>query len=115
AERAREQHAAGILGLAQAAGDLAERQLLELAEQDDLAVRVAQAFHGLFEPFRPLVADHARQDRGDARLEVLPAEWRFALRAAPRALMVVGAVEDLALRDAGEPRHQRRFAGALEL
>ena len=44
-----------------------------------------------------------------------PLSGVFALCAAPRALLIVGAVEDLALRDAGEPRHQRRFAGALEL
>ena len=49
----------GVLGPAEAGGDSADRELLQLAEQDDFAVRVAQAFHGLLGALPLLVADHA--------------------------------------------------------
>ena len=51
--RARELHAAGVLGLAEAPRDLGKRQLLERSQQDHLAVGVGQRLERGFERARP--------------------------------------------------------------
>ena len=103
-----QQHAAGVLGFAEALRDVLERQVFELAEQDDLAMRIAEGVERRLELAGLFVDDDLRQHRSHARRQIgMVVDRRLASRIAALALVIVGAVDDLAIRDAGQPRHQR--------
>ncbi len=65
--RACQQHPAGVLGFAETVRDLLERQILELAEQDDLAMRVGERVERRLELAGLLVENDLRQHGSHAR------------------------------------------------
>ena len=114
--RAREQHPARVLALAEAPRDVAERQLFELPEQDDLAVRRRQRLERDLQALRFLRQDRLRQGAPRGRRERgVGLERHFARRVAPLPLLVVRAIADLVLRNLREPRHQRSAVLTFEV
>ena len=114
--RPREQHAACVLGLAETPRDLGKRQLLEGVQQDHLAVGVRQRRQRGVEPLGPLVEDQARQRRPGPRQELgVIADLLVLLGVALLPVVEIGAVVNLALRDAHQPAEQRPAVRPFEL
>jgi hypothetical protein len=102
---------------AETLGDLLERSLLELTQQDDLAVIGSQCFDGRFEPFGSFAEHDAAHRRGDLRghLQRCVIQRRLTDDVAAATPVKIRLVADLVLRNSGEPRHQTRHVRAAQL